>query len=104
MTSRSWQYISRHWDACSNHSAISDFITGLAWLPIVLLTKRSERINQALHKTTDVEGTAEHVCKEEEGSDTTTKLRAQGTADHIWVELRLTLNVLVTTIDVLGHF
>ena len=25
MTSRSWQYISCHWDACSNHSAISDF-------------------------------------------------------------------------------
>ena len=25
MTSRSWQYISYHWDACSNHSAISDF-------------------------------------------------------------------------------
>ena len=26
MTSRSWQHISCHWDACSNHSAISDFI------------------------------------------------------------------------------
>ena len=25
MTSRSWQYISCPWDACSNHSAISDF-------------------------------------------------------------------------------
>ena len=25
MTSRSWQYISCYWDACSNHSAISDF-------------------------------------------------------------------------------
>ena len=25
MTSRSWQYISCHWDACSNYSAISDF-------------------------------------------------------------------------------
>ena len=25
MTSRLWQYISCHWDACSNHSAISDF-------------------------------------------------------------------------------
>ena len=25
MTSRSWQYMSRCWDACSNHSAISDF-------------------------------------------------------------------------------
>ena len=25
MTSRSWQYISCHWDACSNHTAISDF-------------------------------------------------------------------------------
>ena len=24
MTSRSWQYISCHWDTCSNHSAISD--------------------------------------------------------------------------------
>ena len=24
MTSRSWQYISCHWDACSNHLAISD--------------------------------------------------------------------------------
>ena len=24
MTSRSWQYIPCHWDACSNHSAISD--------------------------------------------------------------------------------
>ena len=23
--SRSWQYISYHWDTCSNHSAISDF-------------------------------------------------------------------------------
>ena len=25
MTFRSWQYISCHWDACSNHSAVSDF-------------------------------------------------------------------------------
>ena len=25
MISRSWQYMSCHWDACSNHSAISDF-------------------------------------------------------------------------------
>ena len=25
MTSRSWQYTSCHWDACSNHLAISDF-------------------------------------------------------------------------------
>ena len=25
MTSGSWQHISCHWDACSNHSAISDF-------------------------------------------------------------------------------
>ena len=25
MTSRSWQYIPCHWDACSNHSAITDF-------------------------------------------------------------------------------
>ena len=25
-TSRSWQYISCHWDACSNHLAISDFL------------------------------------------------------------------------------
>ena len=25
LTSRSWQYISCHWDACSNHSPISDF-------------------------------------------------------------------------------
>ena len=24
MTSRSWQHISCHWDACSNHSAISE--------------------------------------------------------------------------------
>ena len=27
MTSRSWQYISCHWDACSNHFVISDFQT-----------------------------------------------------------------------------
>ena len=26
MTSRSWQYIPCHWDACSNHSATSDFL------------------------------------------------------------------------------
>ena len=26
MTSRSWQYISCHWDACFNHLAISDFL------------------------------------------------------------------------------
>ena len=26
MTSRSWQYIPCHWDACSNHLAISDLI------------------------------------------------------------------------------
>ena len=26
MTSRSWQYISCHWDACSNHLAISDLL------------------------------------------------------------------------------
>ena len=26
MTSRSWQYIWCHWDACSNHSTINDFI------------------------------------------------------------------------------
>ena len=25
ITSRSWQYISCHWDACSNHLVISDF-------------------------------------------------------------------------------
>ena len=25
MTSRSWQYISCHWDSCSNHLAMSDF-------------------------------------------------------------------------------
>ena len=25
MISRSWQYISCHWDTCSNHSTISDF-------------------------------------------------------------------------------
>ena len=25
MTSRSWQYIPWHWDACCNHSAVSDF-------------------------------------------------------------------------------
>ena len=33
MTSRSWQYIPCHWDACSNHSAISDFHS---WVYIVL--------------------------------------------------------------------
>ena len=26
MTSRSWQYILCHWDTCSNHSAITDFL------------------------------------------------------------------------------
>ena len=26
MTARSWQYTSCHWDACSNHSVVSDFI------------------------------------------------------------------------------
>ena len=29
MTSRSWQLISCHWDACSNHLAISDFFKPL---------------------------------------------------------------------------
>ena len=41
MSSRSWQYISCHWDICFNHSAISDFnkkkychiiLRGLKWL------------------------------------------------------------------------
>ena len=27
MTSRSWQYISCHWDACSNHLAIRDYLS-----------------------------------------------------------------------------
>ena len=27
MTSRSWQYISYHWEACSNHLAISDILS-----------------------------------------------------------------------------
>ena len=30
MTSRSWQYTSCHWDACSNYSAVSDF----SWIEI----------------------------------------------------------------------
>ena len=33
MTSRSWEHISCHWDACSNHLAISDFThTYFAWV------------------------------------------------------------------------
>ena len=32
MTSRSWQYISCHWDTCSNHLAISDFPQFYVWM------------------------------------------------------------------------
>ena len=37
MTSRSWQYISCHWDPWSNHSAISDFSLLIKWLAKVHL-------------------------------------------------------------------
>ena len=44
MTSRSWQNVSYHWDACSNHSAISDFLRGIilgvkydVWIMCILL-------------------------------------------------------------------
>ena len=32
MTSRSWQYLSCHWDACSNHLTIIDFSAGKKWV------------------------------------------------------------------------
>ena len=35
-TSRSWQHISCHWDACSNHLAISDFTHPILVLPLFL--------------------------------------------------------------------
>ena len=48
MISRSWQYISCHWDACSNHSAINDFkrnvlshyLRGLRWFQMHGLSDR----------------------------------------------------------------
>ena len=51
MTSRSWQYISCHWDACSNQSAISD--SGLCWYSFYNpkgLTKRQKHIKQENRK------------------------------------------------------
>ena len=36
MTSRSWQYILCHWDACSNHSVISDFCCKEMYCYIIL--------------------------------------------------------------------
>ena len=43
MTSRSWQYISYHWEACSNHLAISD----LKMKCTATLSWRSEVISNA---------------------------------------------------------
>ena len=49
ITSRSWQYISRHWDACSNQLAISDlnkinvlphYLRGLRWFQMHGLSDR----------------------------------------------------------------
>ena len=36
MTSLSWQYISCHWDACSNHSAINEFTLNEMYRHIIL--------------------------------------------------------------------
>ena len=44
MTSRSWQYISCHWDACSNHLAISAFnLTSLQFLLLFLFQSLSTK-------------------------------------------------------------
>ena len=40
MASRSWQYTSCHWDACSNHSVISD-IRGALWTVRVMIPPES---------------------------------------------------------------
>ena len=56
-TSRSWQYTSCHWDACSNHSAISDFfkrnvlphyLRGLKWCQMHGL---SDRVRAEVQRT-----------------------------------------------------
>ena len=43
ITSRSWRYISCHWDACSNHLAISD------WKPHTYPHKSLRKIEVAIH-------------------------------------------------------
>ena len=59
LTSRSWQYIPCHWDACSNHSSINDF----PWLKTeVLRTPNSTRPGFELMTPYMVLGLWEHYC------------------------------------------
>ena len=58
MTSRSWQYISCHWDACSNHSAISDFYYASQIRPdhVIILIFDDSRVSLL------ATGTGTHFC------------------------------------------
>ena len=49
--SRSWQYILCHWDACANHSAISDFSLGAFWIFNCMVATNWEVLNRTGFKS-----------------------------------------------------
>ena len=46
MTSRSWQFISCHWDACSNHLAISEVLQPAAVKHCTIITRTQNKTHE----------------------------------------------------------